>query len=145
MPQYAFVYRSVGAAEGKMLDDLAAVVRENNIDERAANRFTLAVSEAFTNALLHGNRRDPTKEIRIEIDVNEREIHADIRDEGRNGLARIAARRPPAITSENGRGIDLITHYAEQVRFDETPSGGLIVSLRFTRSTDKHEIEETSV
>lgn len=140
MPTYEFAYSSTVASEEKMLDDLAAVLQANSTPEDLRNRFMLAVSEAFINALVHGNERNPRKTIKLLISVNDRLLTADIIDEGQAGLARIKRRRSASVLSEAGRGVDLMRHCASAVRFTETESGGLKVSLRFDQ-TKENEVE----
>ena len=131
MPAYEFTYPSTVVSEDKMLDELATVLQANGIPENMRNWFMLAVSEAFTNALVHGNKRNPRNTIKLVLFINNSLLAADIIDEGQGGLAKIKRRQPPTVLSEGGRGVDLMRHYASAVRFTETESGGLKVSLRF--------------
>ncbi len=126
-----------------MLDDMLEVLRANCIPEDTLNRFTLAVSEAFTNALVHGNEYDPNKSIKLILDVNSSHLAADIIDEGVGGINKVRHRRSPAILSEGGRGVDLMAHYAGVLRFTETEGGGLKVSIRLDWKK-KNEVESIS-
>jgi anti-sigma regulatory factor (Ser/Thr protein kinase) len=123
-----------------MLDELATVLHINSIPEDLQNWFMLAVSEAFTNALVHGNKLNPHKAIKLALNINKGLLTADIIDEGQGGLAKIRRRQPAAVLSEGGRGVDLMRHYASVVRFAETEGGGLKVSLRFDQMKE-NEIE----
>ncbi len=140
MPKYEFTYSSAVASEDKMLDELATVLHINGIPEDLQNWFMLAVSEAFTNALVHGNKLNPHKAIKLALNINEGLLTADIIDEGQGGLAKIKRRQPPTVLSEGGRGVDLMRYYASAVRFTETEGGGLKVSLRFDLMKE-YEIE----
>ncbi|TET94590.1 MAG: ATP-binding protein [Candidatus Zixiibacteriota bacterium] len=140
MPMYEFTYPSTVASEDKMLDELATVLQANGIPKNTRNWFMLAVSEAFTNALVHGNKRNPRKTIKLVLFINNGLLAADIIDEGQGGLAKIKRRKPPTMLSEGGRGVDLMRHYASAVGFSETESGGLKVSLRFDQMKE-NEIE----
>jgi anti-sigma regulatory factor (Ser/Thr protein kinase) len=131
MPKYEFTYPSVGASEEKMLDDVLGILHRNRVSKELQSSFLLAVSEAFTNALVHGNKRNPRKFVKLVIDINNKALAADITDEGRNGLDRIRRRRPPDVYSEGGRGVDLIEYYASEVGFTKTEKGGLKVTVRF--------------
>jgi serine/threonine-protein kinase RsbW len=131
MPTYEFTYSSTVASEDKMLNELSTVLQANGIPEDMQNWFMLAVSEAFTNALVHGNRRNPQKTIKLVLFINNNLLTADIIDEGQGGMAKIKRRKPPTMLSEGGRGVDLMRHYASVVRFTETEGGGLKVSLQF--------------
>lgn len=140
MPMYEFTYPSTVASEDKMLDEVATILQANGIPENTRNWFMLAVSEAFTNALVHGNKRNPRKTIKLVLFINNGLLAADIIDEGQGGLAKIMRRKPPTMLSEGGRGVDLMRHYASAVGFTETESGGLKVSLRFDQMKE-NEIE----
>jgi serine/threonine-protein kinase RsbW len=134
MPRYIFTYPSIGESETRMLDELEGVLRKHQVDLVTAHQFKLAISEAFTNALVHGNCRNANKIITVELQVNESRLRADITDQGSGGLQRIERRKPPDPFSENGRGVDLIRHYATDVEFRESDSGGVVVSIRLDRT-----------
>jgi anti-sigma regulatory factor (Ser/Thr protein kinase) len=142
MPQYTLTYPSVGSSEEKMLDDVQTILKQNKIERELQDGFLLVVSEAFTNAVVHGNERNPQKSVKLLLDINNETLTADIIDEGHGGLKKIKQRRPPSMLSENGRGIDLMKHYAREVSFTETPEGGLRVSIRFDRK--KHRTKSYS-
>ncbi|MFZ1683172.1 MAG: ATP-binding protein [Candidatus Zixiibacteriota bacterium] len=130
MARYEYQYRSVLASEEAMLDDLGLALSIPGIPIAIKQGFTLAVCEAFTNALLHGNQSDPSKLINVVLEVNETGIRADITDEGTGGLSRIANRKDRGLLAEGGRGIALIEHYADNVTFEENAAGGLKVTIR---------------
>jgi anti-sigma regulatory factor (Ser/Thr protein kinase) len=130
MAEYSFTYASRLESEDQMLDDIQAVLELHQIVGARAWRLALVVSEAFTNALVHGNASDPQRLVGLAIKVNESEIVADISDEGACGLDRIAHRiHSGDILAENGRGIGFMERYADRVEYRESPAGGLVVSL----------------
>lgn len=141
MASYDLTYRSVPESETAMENDLSRLLSEHGVEAGAAYRITLAVSEAFTNALVHGNQQDPDKLIKVHFEINESSIRADIVDEGRGGLGEIRDRRPPELLGEHGRGIDLIEHYGDSVTFAELHTGGLKVSVAVKRER-KHGVEQ---
>ena len=136
MSSYLLIYPSVAESEDRMLDDLERIVAENDIPSRIGRKLVLAISEAFTNAIIHGNRLDSTKLIKIDLQVNDSFICADVTDQGRGGLEHIQARKEPELLAENGRGINLIEHYAD-TSFAEDDKGGLIVSIKLEQRADK--------
>jgi serine/threonine-protein kinase RsbW len=142
METYNLIYPSSAESEAEMLDALESLIRREGIGKPLAFNFMLAVSEAFTNALIHGNRMDPRKQITIRVRVTEMDIFADITDEGQRGLESVRERRPSEELSENGRGIALIHHYARDVEFSETETGGLKVSIHFDRKRNKREVTQ---
>ena len=137
MAEYHFVYPSTLEAEELLLDDLIAALRDCGVEKGTGHRFQQAISEAFTNALEHGNKMDEKKLVTVNLVVNEMEILADIIDEGEGGLAAIRRKQPPDILAEGGRGIDLIRMYIDEAVFSENESGGLKVTLRVARQKEQ--------
>lgn len=137
MAHYAFTYPSETRSEEQMLDDLGSVLESAGVSQNLQRGFLLAVCEAFTNALLHGNKSVPDRKILVELEVNELAIIADITDEGKGGLERIRHRKHRGLLAEGGRGIGLIEHFADSVNFVETETGGLRVTITVSR-TEKY-------
>jgi anti-sigma regulatory factor (Ser/Thr protein kinase) len=137
MACYEFTYPSVLESEGKMLNDLVAVLGKHKIDGLAKQNVLVVMCEAFNNALLHGNQLKPDKKIKMILSINKKEMTADIIDEGSGGLEKIQNRRPSPMWAEGGRGIGIIGHYASSVNFQETDKGGLKVSISFGHKTKR--------
>ncbi len=133
MGVYRFSYPSTVDVEELMIRDLLDLMHADGICETDRRCFLQSVSEAFTNAVIHGNDSDPTKSVIVRVRVNRSRLLADIIDQGRGGLGKVLCRRPSQLLDENGRGLDLIKYYATRVDFTETPEGGLKVSIRLDR------------
>ena len=136
MQKFEFTYASRLTAEERMLDDLDSVCRESNLSEALSFYFKLVVSEAFCNAIVHGNRLDHNKQVRLILTLNEFELVADIIDQGRGGLRRLSQRPKASKLADHGRGIDLMHHFADVVEFSETPEGYLRVGVRLKRTEE---------
>jgi serine/threonine-protein kinase RsbW len=141
MERYSFNYLSVAASESRMLDEIADLLERLELGRKLRHKVMLVISEAFNNAYLHGNRENPEATIKIDLTVNETEITVDISDEGkeREGLKNILNKQPATPFGENGRGIDLIRHYADSVRFERGEKGGLKVVTTFFRENKDEE------
>lgn len=126
-------YPSVKTSESQFLTDLRELLETQELDPTEQHRFMIVVSEAFTNALIHGNRWDPDKRVSVILDVNSDRLLADIIDQGEGSPDRIDSRPPPSLTSEGGRGIDLIKHFATDVRIERSGDEGLRVSITLDR------------
>ena len=137
MAIYKFTYKTTLSSEDKMLSDLAAILTQNNVQNPQRYEFMLVVSEAFTNALLHGNQMNPEKKIYMIVDVNSTQLSADIIDEGEQGIKPIETKKPSKLEEPNGRGVDLIRLYTSSVDFSETESGGTKVSMVLERKLEK--------
>ena len=128
-----FQYQSNPESSEQMLDDLNDLLDIREISPQEKYSFLLAISEAFTNAIIHGNRCNPEKSVKLTVSVNENELSADIEDEGQGGLKKINKRQPSEPFDESGRGIDLIEHYSTAVGYSESSAGGLKVSIKVLR------------
>lgn len=129
-----FEYTSVDRTYSQVVDDVNSILDKFNMSRQERQPFVLAISEAFTNAVIHGNRKNPEKKVILRITVNEKQMSADIVDEGNGGLDRIRQRTPSGPDDEGGRGIDLIEHYATSVGYIQNPDGGLKVEIRIARN-----------
>lgn len=126
-------YPSVVESEAKLIQRLDELLAANDVSYDEQRAFVLAISEAFTNALIHGNAFNTEKTIKIHLDINKSSLRADIIDQGENGLTKVNQPRRTDILADGGRGIGLIEHYVTDVQFDETEEGGLKVSIMLER------------
>jgi serine/threonine-protein kinase RsbW len=140
MASYSFTYPSTMEAADQVLDDLLVVSERHGFAKHLLHRVSVAVSEAFTNALIHGNRQQPDKSIFIRLTVNEDKVCADIIDQGKQGLELIRGKTPATVSAEGGRGIDLIRHYADSATFATGDDGGLQVHLVFVKQSAKDSV-----
>ena len=126
-------YPSILSSEAEMVQRLEEVLAANHVigDDRRA--FALAISEAFTNAMIHGNEYDADKTIKICLDINDDTLRADIIDQGRNGLTKVNQPRRTDLLADGGRGIGLIEHCVTDVQFEQTEDGGLKVAIMLER------------
>lgn len=126
-------YPSVVESEAKLVQCLDEVLAANDVSNVEQRAFILAISEAFTNALIHGNAFDTEKTIKICLDINKCSLRADIIDQGTNGLMKVNQPRRTDILADGGRGIRLMEHYVTDVQFGQTEEGGLKVSIMLKR------------
>lgn len=131
-----FEYPSNPESSEQMLDDLNDLLDIREISPQEKYSFLLAISEAFSNAIIHGNQCNPKKSVKLTVLVNENELSADIEDQGQGGLNYIIKRQPSEPFDEGGRGIDLIEHYASVVGYTESSVGGLKVSIKVLRKKE---------
>jgi len=81
----------------------------------------IAVTESVNNAIVHGNKNDKTKLVELALDIKPSSLHFTIKDEGEgfdpNDLP--DPTESEYLESIGGRGIFLIKHLADEVRFDD--------------------------
>ena len=129
-----------------MYHDVRAFLTEQKIDSRLVNNIMLSISEAFTNAYLHGNQADPKKTIQISMTANNNKITADITDEGHGEVENHGGHKKSDIWQENGRGMMLMKAMTSDISFRKSiESGGLKVSMTFDRNKFKTEKKEQTV
>ena len=133
----SWVYSTIPESEGQFLDDLESFLSLVEMDQDQFHYLTLSLSEAFTNAMVHGNKWDKSKSVMVQVSVNDMEVSADITDQGRGGLAAVMNRRRPELLAESGRGVDFMQRYCASVEFAESPGGGLTVRLRVPKRNGK--------
>jgi len=112
---------------------ILAEVSQCGYDESATFAIKLALEEAMTNAVRHGNRSDPTKRILVKYTVTIERTEIVIRDEG-PGFQPDSVPDPTLpenIDRPNGRGIMLMRAYLDEVEYCD---GGRAVRLvKFNR------------
>lgn len=138
MTEQSFKYRSMAQSEDLMFDEVKAFLSGQGISGNVLYYIMLAISEGFTNALEHGNKYNPNKQIYIKLRVNEDSVIADIVDEGSCDIETIKSRESASETEEGGRGVDLMFHYADEIQLNKnSKTGGLHLEMTFMLSKEK--------
>jgi serine/threonine-protein kinase RsbW len=98
----------------------------------------LALGEAVTNALKHGNGGDPTKQVRVSFDITPGRVFAEVQDEGAgfDPEAIPDPRVPDNLERPGGRGLFLMRHYMSWVSYSERGNRVLLCKDRSGVSTD---------
>jgi len=92
---------------------------EGILSEEFKNKFQLCLDEALRNAVIHGNRRDFSKKVKLRAFADASRWGVVVEDEG-SGFA--LERVPDPLTEkslwgEGGRGLHLMAHYMDQVDY----------------------------
>jgi len=140
MPEHRLTYPSTVESSERFIDDLQSLLRHYEVEDSLFQRLCLVLSEAFNNALLHGNQQDPAKSVRVVLQVNEKEILADITDQGKGGAEKVRSRESHGLLADHGRGIDLMQRLATATSFAEMSDGGLKVTVSFRRESGKEQV-----
>jgi serine/threonine-protein kinase RsbW len=101
-----------------------------NVSEDLFGNMLVAITEAVTNAIYHGNKSDPSKKVGIKYTVDHNNLCWTISDQG-NGFDYYNLPDPTApenLEKECGRGIFLMKHLTDQLIFAEK---GRVVELNF--------------
>ena len=101
-----------------------------NLNDDIYGNIMIAVTESVNNAIVHGNNNDKSKNVLITLLLDDQLIKFRIQDEGKgfnfHNLPDPTA--PENISKPGGRGIFLMKHLSDEVRFTEE---GRIVELTF--------------
>jgi len=106
-------------------------IEQHNYSEVSRFAVKLALEEAITNAIKHGNRNDPTKHITIRFRVTPEETVIWLTDEG-NGFDPTSVPDPTLdenLSKPNGRGIMLMRAYMDEVSFGQAGRQVRLVKL----------------
>lgn len=117
---------SISAVE-RMIDDIR---NKYNVSEDMFGNMLVAITEAVTNAIYHGNDSDPSKMVSISCTHSPGAIVFTIADEG-TGFDYYNLPDPTApenLEKECGRGIFLMKHLTDQLIFSEN---GRVVEMNF--------------
>ncbi|GAB6167251.1 ATP-binding protein [Thermostilla marina] len=121
------------AAAMPIVDRILARLRELGWADRDVFAVHLALTEAISNAVEHGNRKDPRKSLRIAVDLTAKRIRIAIEDEGSGFLPEEVPdpTHPDRIGHPRGRGLHLIRCFMNHVAFEE---GGRRIVMAKDRS-----------
>lgn len=111
----------------KLIDDITS---SHNISSEIYGKISVAIIEAVNNAILHGNRLDVSKKVKIEYNIDEEAIQFIVEDEGTGfDFANIPdPTLPENLEKTHGRGIFLMNHLADDIEFNEN---GTLVEMIF--------------
>lgn len=99
--------------------------------------FTLVLSEAVTNAILHGNKSNPAKKVSAEASVQKGSVILKVSDEGEG----FDHKNVPDPTKEEnllrlgGRGIYIIRVFMDEVQFNEP--GNAITMTKYLNNDNR--------
>jgi serine/threonine-protein kinase RsbW len=99
--------------------------KDIDIDEEKLQNLLLSVTEATTNAIIHANKCDLSKKVKIDVTINDQFITVKIKDEGKGfDPDRVPDPTDPEnLLKDNGRGIYLMRFYMDELKYNITPTG----------------------
>lgn len=111
----------------RLIDDLC---EKHNIHEEHYGNILIALTEAANNAIYHGNKQDPEKEVKMEYSADEDRFFFRIEDEGPGfDFDNVPdPTSPENLEKPNGRGVFLMRHLSDEIEFKD---GGRIVEIEF--------------
>lgn len=116
---------------GTLPDRLAELRQRCPMSDGAFYHLTLLLTEAVTNAIVHGNRSDPNRTVRVYVASRGDRIICYIEDQGEGFEPENV---PDPVAPENlmksgGRGLFIIRSLAQSCTINPSPNG---TSIRFS-------------
>jgi serine/threonine-protein kinase RsbW len=103
-------------------------------DSEERDQISIAVIEAVSNAIEHGNRFDADKRVRVELRVGDERFLVVVSDSG-PGFDQARLRMPspdpsdPSFLSARGRGIFIMRDIMDEMRIRRDEEGRFVVEL----------------
>lgn len=85
MPEPSRISVQIPSDTGRGLEvqeDIVALMEKFEYSMRDIFAMRLALEEAVTNAIRHGNKSDPDKTVTIEVEIGNDKMHVEIEDQG---------------------------------------------------------------
>ncbi|MFZ5553921.1 MAG: ATP-binding protein [Bacteroidota bacterium] len=106
------------------------VCEQLQVNEDHYGNILIALTEAVNNAIMHGNKQDPSKAIHLKCENKEKKLLFIVEDEGEGfDFDNLPDPTDPVnIEKPNGRGVFLMRNLADEVSFS---NNGKRVELKF--------------
>ncbi len=105
------------------------------LDEDTTHWVSVAVRESVINAVKHGNREDPSKQVTVEFALTPRahpdEFSVRVLDEGEGFDCEDVGDplAPENLMKSSGRGIFFMRNFMDNVAIERRPEGGMAVRM----------------
>ncbi len=98
---------------------------KSNLRDDKLNSLALSFSEAASNSVVHGNKLDKNKKVKITVHVNDKNMTVIIKDEGKGfDISTVPdPTKPENILKDSGRGIHIMRSFLNDLRYNFTPTG----------------------
>ncbi len=98
---------------------------ELQVKQEKLNGLLISVTEATTNAIIHANKSDVNKKVKIFVNTENGKLIIKIKDEGKGfDPADVPdPTEPENLLKDSGRGLYLMKYYLDDLRFNITPEG----------------------
>lgn len=106
-------------------------VKNCGASEESVFGIEMAVREAVTNAMVHGNQEDEAKSVEVIFTCHGKELEVEIRDQGAGfDPSSVPDPTDPAnLLKTSGRGIFLMRTFMDDIQWLARPEGGTAVRM----------------
>ena len=127
------VFDSISVNEGFARVAVAAFMTQLNPTLEEVADVKTAVSEAVTNAIIHGYEKE-VKKIRIHCRLKEQVIYIEVEDYGK-GIEDVAQAMEPMYTSKpelerSGMGFSFMEAFMDEISVESEPGKGTLVKMQ---------------
>lgn len=114
------------------LEELTTIEKLSNdiadkmgLSEDQHDNLSIAVTEAVGNAIVHGNKKDPKKKVRIQVEIKKDRVKIAVTDQGKGFKPDELADPldPENLLRESGRGIFILKALMDDVSWKFTDEG----------------------
>ena len=133
---FRLTLRSIPRSIRRVETYLTRINRSLRLDEIQVHKLMVSLTEAVNNAIIHGNKSDPDKMVRVRCEVHPGWLLFSVEDEGR-GFKVDNVKNPlkeENLLRESGRGIFLMRTLMDKVEFEPTQKG---TAVRLWLDTNK--------
>ncbi|RMD51550.1 MAG: ATP-binding protein [Ignavibacteria bacterium] len=104
-------------------------ISELKLSEEKSNLIGMAVSEAISNSIIHGNKSDPNKKVEVTIELIDEKLIITFKDEGNGFIPEDVPdpTLPENMMKESGRGIHIMKTIIDDVKYNFTEDGTELV------------------
>lgn len=110
------------------------IIQDCQLDNELGGNFALVLSEACTNAIIHGNKQDENKKVSVHVQNLADKLMIKVKDQG-DGFNPSDVPNPLAeenLLKPGGRGVYLIKEYADDVQYNNK---GNQVTITFQKTS----------
>lgn len=127
------VFDSISVNEGFARVAVAAFMSQLNPTLEEVSDVKTAVSEAVTNAIIHGYEKE-VKKIRIHCNLKEHTIYIEVEDYGK-GMEDVKQAMEPMFTSKpelerSGMGFSFMEAFMDEIEVESEPGKGTLVKMQ---------------
>ena len=127
-------FRALSQNESFARVTVAAFVAQLDPTMDELTEIKTVVSEAVTNAIIHGYENDPNGMVYIKVTIEERLVEIVIRDHG-IGIANIEEAKQPLFTTKpelerSGMGFTIMENFMDEMEIISKPNEGTTVRLK---------------
>ncbi len=99
--------------------------KDLGLDDEKLATLLLAVTEAATNAIIHANKCDKNKLVKVDVEVKDSKLIIKVIDEGKGfDPSQVPdPTRPENILKDSGRGMYLMKMYMDDLKYNITDGG----------------------